>query len=467
MAKTLCRLALSEATERLRRREISSLELTESCISRIDALQATLNAFITCDHDAARAAARRLDAEAARGHWRSALHGIPLAHKDMFDRTGRHVTRGSRVHAGRTSTATATVVEKLDAAGAVDLGGLNMSEFACNPFGFNTLAGPAVNPWDPARIAGGSSSGSAVSVAAGLVFGSLGSDTGGSVRLPGAFCGLVALLPTRGCISRFGAMKLSPSLDAVGPLGRRVKDCALLFDHVAGLDPRDSSTIGGHGPVAHIVDEPTGAIAVGVPATGFIQNLTPAARAGVEAGMDALRLSGAEFFEAGLPDFNGLNAMAAIVMLPEMAAVHAHDLKHYAADYTPWVHDRLSAGFDIGAADYVKALAIRGKVTQTFIEDHLAHIDALLLPVATEPPPRLDEILDEFTGLRPPRPDLGYFTRWTNYLGLPALTVPCGLDDNRLPVAVQLVGRPFSEPRLFQIARAIERNIAPLEIPGP
>jgi len=465
MAETLCKLSLSEAVGMLRRREISALDLTESCISRIEALQAILNAFITCDHDAARAEAKRLDAEAARGQWRSALHGIPLAHKDMFDRPGRRVTHGSRLHAGRIATETATVLEKLDVAGAVDLGGLNMSEFACNPFGLNTLVGPAVNPWNPARIAGGSSSGSAAAVAAGLVFGSLGSDTGGSVRLPGAFCGLVALLPTRGCISRFGAMKLSPSLDAVGPLGRRVRDCALIFDHVAGPDPRDSSTIGGLSPVVNVLDRPAGGIAVGLPAARFIQKFTPAARAGIEAGIDALRRSGARLLDASMPDFNGLNAMAAIVMLPEMAAVHAHNLKRYAADYTPWVHDRLSSGFDIAAADYARALAIRGKVTQAFIEDQLADVDALLLPIATESPPRLDEILDEFTGLRTPRPDLGHYTRWTNYLGLPALTVPCGLDGDRLPIAVQLVGRPFSEPRLFQIGQEIERNTTPLEIP--
>jgi aspartyl-tRNA(Asn)/glutamyl-tRNA(Gln) amidotransferase subunit A len=343
------------------------------------------------------------------------------------------------------------VLQRLDAAGAVDLGGLNMSEFACNPFGLNILVGPARNPWDRARIAGGSSSGSAAAVAAGLVFGALGSDTGGSVRLPAALCGVVGLLPTRGRVSRNGAMELSPSLDAVGPLARSVRDCALLFGAICDPDPACETR--------------TSAARIGVLSDNRIADLAPEVRIALSRAMAALRDGGIELVAMPTPDFAGLNARAALVMLPEMSSLHAKDLRDAAAEYTPWVRNRLSAGFGVAASDHAAALSARGPLTAAFIERHLGKTDALLLPVHTEPAAPLGEILDEVAGRRPPRADLGSFTRWTNYVGLPAVTVPCGLADDRLPTAVQLVGRPFSEALLFGLARRIETGVSRPGVP--
>ena len=242
MTTDLALLDLSEAAERVAAGAISSVALTEACLARAEAWQASRNCFIRIDGEAALEAARECDRELERGHRRGPLHGVPLAHKDMFYRAGRVSTGGSRILQDQVQTTTATVLQRLDAAGAIEIGVLNMSEFAAGPTGHNIHFGHCRNAFNAAHIPGGSSSGSAVAVAARAVFGALGSDTGASIRLPAAYNGVVGLKPTYGRVSRHGAMPRSWSMDHVGPFGRTARDCALLLQVIAGHDPNDATS---------------------------------------------------------------------------------------------------------------------------------------------------------------------------------------------------------------------------------
>src|SRR3954447_12823934 len=235
-------LDLSEAAARVASGAVSSVALTEACLERAQAWQASRNCFIRIDIDAALEAARRCDRELKRGHRRGALHGVPLAHKDMFYRAGKVSTGGSRILQDQIATTTATVLQRLDAAGAIEIGVLNMAEFAAGPTGHNVHFGDCRNAFNAAHVPGGSSSGSAVAVAARATFGALGSDTGASIRLPAAFNGVVGLKPTYGRVSRHGAMPRSWSFDHVGPIARTARDCALLLQVIAGHDPNDATT---------------------------------------------------------------------------------------------------------------------------------------------------------------------------------------------------------------------------------
>ena len=242
MTTDLALLDLSEAAERVAAGAISSVALTEACLARAEAWQASRNCFIRIDGEAALEAARECDRELKRGHRRGPLHGVPLAHKDMFYRAGKVSTGGSRILQDQVATTTATVLQRLDAAGAIEIGVLNMSEFAAGPTGHNIHFGHCRNAFNAAHIPGGSSSGSAVAVAARAVFGALGSDTGASIRLPAAYNGVVGLKPTYGRVSRHGAMPRSWSMDHVGPFGRTARDCALLLQVIAGHDPNDATS---------------------------------------------------------------------------------------------------------------------------------------------------------------------------------------------------------------------------------
>lgn len=455
---------IAAAARAMARGEVSARELTSAALARIAARDGALRAFLRVEGESALAAADERDRERRAGRVRGPLHGIPVARKDMFDRAGRAASCGSR-GAAAAAHETAACLARLDAAGAVDLGALNMSEFAFHPHGLNALAGPARNPWDPARAAGGSSGGSAAALAAGFVFGSMGSDSGGSIRHPAAQCGVVGLLPTRGTLSRHGMMRSSPSLDAAGPMARSAEDCALIHAAVAGPDPRDPDCV-----------LPTAAAAVpDAPALrgrtiarlgdAPLASISGEARLAYEAAAEALRAGGAALVATELPAWDALNALAAIVFASEVAATHRRRLAAEPEAYSPEVRERMAAGFVHPAADYLDALRVRARMTRLFVEAVFARADALLLPAAPDVAPRLDEVMPgaaprrydagAFTLATPADP--GRFTRAFNYLGLPALAVPAGFSRAGLPLGVQLAGRPLSEPALFAIGAAFQR----------
>jgi aspartyl-tRNA(Asn)/glutamyl-tRNA(Gln) amidotransferase subunit A len=451
------------ASEALARGACSSRELTAAALARIAARDRALRAFLRVDAEAALRQAEERDRARRRGDVRGPLDGIPLARKDLFDRAGSITSCGSRAPAPPAAE-TATCLARLDAAGAVDLGALNMSEFAFHPHGLNALGGPARNPWNTARTAGGSSGGSAAALAARFVFGSMGSDSGGSIRHPAALCGVVGLLPTRGRISRFGMMRSSPSLDAAGPMARTALDCGLIYAAVAGPDPRDPDS-----------DTPMLATitSAGAPLRGRViarvgearlASISADARQGYENAAAAMRAAGAALVEVELAEWDALNALTAIVFASEVAATHRQRLAAAPEAYSPEVRERIAAGFVYSAADYLDALRVRARMTRRFVEVVFARAEALLLPAAPDVAPRLDEVLPgaarrrydagAFTLATPADP--GRFTRAFNYLGLPALALPAGFSREGLPLGLQLAGRPFGEPTLFEIGRAFQ-----------
>ena len=450
----------------LRDGAVSACALTEAALHRIDSLDGDLRAFLHVEREAALARAERLDAARKAGAALGPLHGIPLARKDLFDRAGEIVSCGAAAWASRRATRTATCLARLDAAGAVDLGGLNMSEYAFHPHGLNALTGPARNPWDSARTAGGSSGGSAAALAARLIYGSMGSDSGGSIRHPAALCGVVGLLPTRGRVSRHGMMPSSPSLDAAGPMARTVRDCATLFDVVAGSDPADTTTSKrafAMSPTAWT--RPLRGRRIAVPKDPQLETLAPAVRGAFDAAMQVFSREGVAIDAIDLPDWDALNAITAIVFASEVAATHQARLAADPDAYSPEVRARMAAGFVYPAADYIDALRLRARLTRDFVQTVFAGADALLLPAATDIAPRLDEILP---GAAKPRYDAGAhtlatsadpgrFMRVFNYLGLPALALPAGFSPQGLPVGIQLAGPPFAEPTLFALGHGFQR----------
>lgn len=456
---------LVDAADAVRSRAVSATELTRACLARIAARDGEIGAFLHVEAETSLAAAARADASVREGAPLGPLHGVPVARKDLFDRKGQVATCGARMLHGRRADRTATVLARLDTAGAIDLGGLTMSEFAFHVHGANLLGGPPRNPWHRERIAGGSSGGSAAALAARFVFGSMGSDSGGSIRSPAALCGVVGLVPTAGRVSRAGMMISSPTLDVAGPMARCVRDTARLFDAIAGHDRGDPGTDRRGTPHAEArLDQPVGAVTVAVPAPRLLDTLTPAARTAVEGAAQAFRDFGWEVAERDIPQLDALNALTALVFLAEAAATHRARLRTQAADFHPEVRDRLLPGFAVPEDDYRRALAVRGSACAEFCASVFDGPHVLLLPSAPDIAPRFVEVFadngDNQAAVRSlaTAGDPGRFTRAINYLGLPALALPAGLSPEGLPVGIQLVGRPFDEGLLLAVAQRLEET---------
>ena len=452
MSEDPCELTLVAAARALQQGALSSLELTEACLARIAARDSELRAFITLEPERALQAAEAADAGFQRRRELGALgplHGVPLAHKDLFCRAGRPTTCGSKLWTDFVPDYSASLLEFLEAAGAIDLGSLNMSEFAFHPDGMNVLVGPARNPWNPSHVAGGSSGGSAAALAAGFVFGSLGSDSGGSIRSPAALNGVVGLLPSFGRLRRRGMVVSSASLDGPGPMGRTAADCALLFAVLVGTAPAPPLALAGQ--------------RLGVPPPATLTELPEALGTALGTSIAACTEAGAKIIEVELPDLASLNTLAGIIFACEVAATHADSLRQRAADFTPAVRERLLIGFGFTASDYLQAVEARSAAQAHFLARAFAEVDTLLLPSAPDVAPKLADV--EARAAEPvlsgaafdlaTPADAGYFTRAINYLGLPSLALPCG-TSNGLPLGFQLVGRPNADENLLGLGQAFE-----------
>jgi len=458
-AAELLDLSLVEAADGIQARKWSARELAEACLARIEALNPKLNAFISVEAEEALAAADAADAALAKGKKAGPLHGVPLAHKDLFDRTGKAATCGSRGRSGRIATTTATVLERLANAGALHLGGLNMSEVAVGPTGHNAHHGHCRNPWNPDRFTGGSSSGTGAAVAARMVYGGLGTDTGGSVRLPSAFCGLVGLKPTQGRISRHGIMGLSFSLDNAGPMTRTVRDCARMTDIVAGHDPRDPTSTRLPAPSCEAaVGRSVKGMRIGFAAGGhYLRNLDAQAAALIEDAKAVLAAAGAELVPVDLPHQELLANLSNVMLGAEGCMFHGRDLQERPADFLPQVRARLMAGFGYPALAYTRALQLRGPILREVVAAGFARADVLLLPIINTTARSVAETdLGSAQGMAEFISQVSSCSRPLNYMGLPGLVTPCGFDGEGLPMAFQLIGRPFDEESLFQVAAAYE-----------
>jgi aspartyl-tRNA(Asn)/glutamyl-tRNA(Gln) amidotransferase subunit A len=438
-------LSLAQAARAVRERRVSPAELLEACQARISLWQPRINAFVAREPSPTHRAG-------------GPLSGVPLAHKDMFYRAGRVSNCGAKIRRGWVAGETSAALERLDAAGAVQIGSLNMSEFAYGPTGHNEHFGDCRNPWNRDYIAGGSSSGSGAAVAARLVYGALGSDTGGSVRLPAAACGVSGLKTTWGRVSRYGAMPLAASLDTIGPLARTAGDCALILDAIAGHDPRDPLSARESVPEhAALLDRPP-SFKVALSSAWIERHADPEVAAAVLAAAGVMRASGATLAEVDAPDFDTLSAHCLVVMQAEASAQHAQWMRERPGDYSSVVRARLEAGYAIPATTYLEVLRLRAAWLERFCSETLAGADFYLVPAVAVRIPTLAETGPQ-GGADMPRllAEVTRLSRWVNYLGVPALVVPCGFDSRGLPIAAQLVGRPFAEATLLAAGHAFQR----------
>ncbi len=451
----LCALA-----ERIAQRDVSAVAVTEALLERFRVVGATLNCIRSVDSDTALRAAERIDAALKRNEPAGPLWGIPLAHKDLFYRAGKVVTCGSSIRRDYVPAITATVLERLDRAGAITLGTLSLAEFAMGPTGWNEHFGPTRNPWNTAHVSGGSSSGSGAAVGAGLVAGSLGTDTGGSVRIPASFCGVTGLKPTQGRISRVGVLPLSHSLDCVGLVTRSARDCARLLSVIAGADPADPTADGIAVPnYEGLLDGDVRGMRVAVPRAIIEAMADPDVAQAVTGLVETLGERGVSRSDVADPDIALLNALNGLVFLSEAAAVHAPWLAERREDYGPQVRERLLCGLYFPATRYIDAMRLRGPMLKAFLSDTLADADALILPTLPVTAPTVEAAASrDISAVMALNAKLTPFTPFANYLGLPALDVPGGVDRNGMPIGVQLIGRPFSEDQLLKLADAIQRD---------
>ncbi len=460
--ETICSLSLAELADAIRAKRVSAVEATEASLKRLKRFGGPdrLNCVAGLDEEDALRQARAADKALGQGRVLGPLHGVPLAHKDMFFRKGRASGCGARFLNDAPATTTATVLERLDQAGAIEIARLAMVEFALGLTGHNAVAGTPRNPWNPTHITGGSSSGVAAAVAARLVFGALGSDTGGSIRFPAAACGLAGLKPTYGRVSRFSALPLSFSLDTIGPLARTVGDCALLFEAIAGFDSRDPAS--SRRPVPDVragLEGGVRGLRVGVPKSYFYDPLQPEMAELVRASLEVYRRAGARVVEVPIPDIAAANPLTTLVTATEGAAAHMPWLGEHAGDYGAATLGRLAAGLLIPANAYVEALAWRKAIVREFCARVFANCDVLHAPVMVAAPPTIAESdIGANPGFGRAMVAMGHCTRPFNFLGLPAISVPCGFTGNGLPAAFQLAARPFAEDVLLCAARAYERE---------
>jgi aspartyl-tRNA(Asn)/glutamyl-tRNA(Gln) amidotransferase subunit A len=447
---------LLEVAEQIRLRQVSSLELTDAALSRLAALEPSLNAFVTVLTDQARADAANADAEIAAGAYRGPLHGIPLSLKDLFDTAGIRTTAGSRILADNVPDEDATIVSRLRAAGAVITGKTNMLEFAYAAV--HPDYGPTSNPWDLKRSTSGSSSGSAAAVAAGIGYGSIGSDTGGSIRLPAAYCGIVGLKPTYGRVSRHGAVPVSWSCDHVGPMTRSVADAAALLGVIAGEDPRDSTT--GRVPVPDYLAglrADLAGVRVGVADAYLRQHVEPSVQRLVQAALADLERLGATIVEIALPPPSEAVPALLGILSPEATAFHLPWLRTCPEAYSQAVREHLELGAITSAVTYIEAQRERRRITDAMAAAMQA-VDVIAMPTAPTAATLQDDDLVSSDDADPALlAALINFTGPFDLTGFPAVSLPCGFMESGLPVGLQLVARPYDEGRLLAAAHAYEQ----------
>jgi len=459
MTEELMSRPIAELAPLLRKRAISPVELFDATLRRIHRLQPKLNSFITITEEEGRKAALRAEDEIQRGQYRGPLHGIPISVKDLFATRGVRTTAGSKILGNWTPDFDATAVAKLHEAGMVMMGKTHMHEFAYGVTSDNPHYGAARNPWDATRVPGGSSGGSGAAVASSQCAASLASDSGGSIRIPSAVCGVVGLKPTYGRVSRHGAIPLAWSLDHVGPIAKTVEDAALLLSAIAGQDPMDPSS--SPGPVADYRTEMMGEVRglrVGVPLHFFFDHVDSEIGRAVNAAIRTLEGLGMRTVEVDIPGLECCAAMEAHINLAEATSYHEQYLKTQADAYGAGVRTDLEAGRFLLATDYVKSQRARAWLQRNFNEA-LGHADVIVSPTVPAFPPMVGEVWVQSGDLREHIVDA--FLRLNipyDLTGLPAISVPCGFSASGLPIGLQIAGRAFEEATILRVAHRYEQT---------
>jgi len=449
----LTSLSLEDAGGLLQSRKLSPVDLTEACLARIARLNPALNAFITVTADAARADAKAAESEIVRGRRRGPLHGIPIALKDLFDTAGVRTTAASAIFADRVPAEDADVVRRLKMSGAIVLGKLNMHEFAYGDTSAQSHFGPVRNPWNQARVSGGSSGGSGAAVAARLCFGALGSDTGGSIRQPSAYCGIVGLKPTYGRVSTRGVVPLSWSLDHVGPMCRTVADTALLLQPIAGYDALDTNSVDAPVPdYTRALRQRVSALRIGLPRAVFYESLDPEIEQAMRNALDVLRRLTASTRDVELPGYETLPVVGA-----EAYAFHAPYVTKTPELYQPPIRRRIEGGAGVSAAAYIEGRRELDRLRRA-VMSIFSSVDVLVTPTTAMFPQTVEEAIGN-----PELPVTGGVARSLrntqpfDIYGLPTITVPCGFSRSGLPIGVQISGPRLGEPVVLAVARAYEQ----------
>jgi aspartyl-tRNA(Asn)/glutamyl-tRNA(Gln) amidotransferase subunit A len=450
--EALCFAGAAELGRRFARRELSPVEVVRALLARIERLDPALNSFLLVSGDRALEEARVAERELAAGRARGPLHGVPFAPKDIFDTAGMRTTAGSKILAENVPGRDAAAIERARAAGLVTLGKTNMHEFAYGTTNDNPHYGPSRNPWDRARSPGGSSGGSGAALAAGFCALSLGTDTGGSIRIPASACGVVGLKPTLGRVSRRGVTPLSWSLDTVGAMARTVEDVALLLNLIAGPDPEDSwCSARPAEDFTRDLERGARGLTLGVPREWFFDGLEPAVEAAVTAAIAVFEREGARTVPVAMLGMAEAHTAAHATLAAEASAYHEPWLRARPDDYGEDVRRSLELGHFIPAVDYVNSRRMQGVVRARALAA-LSEADVLVTPALPRTAPAVGEVMSR-------EPEVAwnrFMTPW-NLTGFPAISVPCGFDGAGLPVGLQIVGRPFDETTVLRAARAYER----------
>jgi len=441
---------IAELARALKARETTAEAVLDRCLQRIAGRNPTLNAFITVFEADARAQAREADREMAAGRYRGPLHGVPMSVKDLFDVRGSATTAASRVRRHHVAHRDAPSIARLREAGAVFVGKTNLHEFAFGTTSEESAFGPARHPVDPNRSPGGSSGGSAASVADGMCYASMGTDTGGSIRIPSAACGLVGLKPTIGELSTEGVVPLSMTLDHIGPICRSVEDAGIVYDVLRGETPR---------PMSAPPDRR--AVRLGIPRVYFLALLDRQVASAFDDACRRLRDAGVVLEDVAIPHAGDVTAIYLHIVLAEAAACHARTLERQPEDYTPNVRLRLEMGRYVLAEDYVRALRGRDLLTRE-VDAALAGRDGLFLPALAIPAPKIGTATVRIGGAEEPvRNMMLRCTQAFNVSGHPAISMPCGETTDGLPIGAQIVGARGDTPALLRVARTVESYVGP------
>lgn len=446
-------LTIATAADLIESRELSPVDLTQACLDRIDSLQDQLNAFITVLDEQALRQAREAEAQIQKGRYLGPLHGIPVGLKDLFDVAGAPTTAGSKVFAERVAREDSAVVARLKAAGAIIIGKHNLHEFGFGATNLSSYFGPTRNPWDLSRISGGSSGGSAIAVVTGQCLGAIGTDTGGSIRIPAALSGVVGVKPTYGLVSRKG-IPLSRSLDYAGPLTRTALDSALLMNAIAGYDQRDPASV--ETPETDYtsgIDDGVSGLKIGIPRAHFYEGADAEVLRAVEGAVGILTELGATTQEVEVPSISYLDASFIVIMMSEATALHLPLLRERADDYMPDARRRLEAGVLFSATEYVQAQRVRAKLTEEALE-MMRQVDVLVTPTTPIPATTQEESSRSIEATR----SLNRCTAFFNVTGLPAMSVPCGFTADGLPVAFQVAARPFQDATALRVAHTYQKH---------
>ena len=452
-ASELCMLSLEDVAQQIAFKEISPVEVTQAVLDRIERLNPSLNAYMTVTADAALASARDAEREIAAGEYRGLLHGVPIGIKDLFATKGVRTTAGSKILADWVPDHDATVVRKLAEAGAISVGKLGMHEWAFGTTSDNVHFGSIHNPWNLDHVPGGSSGGSGAATAAGMAFATLGSDTGGSIRMPAAACGCVGLMPTYGRASLYGAVPLSWSLDHPGPLTRTVRDAAIVMQAISGYDPLDPATEDVAVPdMLEDIERGAKGLRIGVPKQYFWDNVEADVLTLARKALADLEGAGAIVREVDWPKQMDYNAAFVAVMFGEAAAYHAPYFPSRRDEYGPQVAAMMNVGQSIGGAQLAGAMRVMQEARRGGADAVLAGVDVLAVPTMPVAAPTIAASRLEDPGAR-----MASFTGPFDFTGQPAISVPCGLTSAGLPASIMFAGRRWDEPSVVWAGRAYEQ----------